>query len=546
MEKPSAAHYDYIVIGSGFGGSVSALRLAEKGYKVLVVEKGKRWKSADFPETNWNIQKYIWWPAARLFGFLKLNFFREVFVLSGVGVGGGSLVYANTHMMPKDSFYTHPGWAGLKNWREILPEFFERAKFMLGSTRYHREHPEDDALKSVAEDLGRAHTYGRVDYVGVYLGDTRAEKDPYFNGLGPARKGCIECAGCMVGCRHNAKNTLDKNYLWLAEKQFGAEIVAETEAVKIEYDNQKKEYTVTLRAGLGWNKKTYSVKSSGLVVAGGVLGTLHLLLTQKYITKTLPWLSDRLGENLLTNSEMLSGVVAADRRLNYGLAISSVFDPDDDTHIELCKFPDGSGSMYRLAMQAAGPGSPPVRTLKMFSNMIRRPGQFIRSFFATNPAPNSVILLIMQTLHNAMNMKLRRGIFGWKLVINNKGNKKVPSYIAVGQDVLYRYAKKVNGVPMNAATEILFGLSSTAHILGGCPPGTDKSDSVVDAGFRAHGYENFFILDGSVVPCNLGVNPSLTITALSEYAMALVPPKPGASVINLEARLKAPESFINH
>ncbi|MEY3404641.1 MAG: hypothetical protein RL161_71, partial [Bacteroidota bacterium] len=369
------------------------MRLAEKGYKVLVVEKGKRWKSSDFPETNWNLRKYIWWPAARLFGILKLNFFREVFVLSGVGVGGGSLVYANTHMMPKESFYTHPGWASLNDWRKVLIPFFERARFMLGSTRYERENPEDKVLKSVAEDMGRAHTYGRVDYVGVYLGDTREEKDPYFNGLGPKRKGCIECAGCMVGCRHNAKNTLDKNYLWLAEKEFGAEIVAETEATRIEYDDVKKQYSITLRSGLGLFKKNTTVQSSGLVVSGGVLGTLNLLLRQKYVTKTLPRLSDRLGENLLTNSEMLSGVVSADRRLNYGLAISSIFDPDEDTHIELCKFPDGSGSMYKLAMQAAGPGSPPIRTIKMIGNAFRRPRDFFRSFFAVNPAPNAVILL---------------------------------------------------------------------------------------------------------------------------------------------------------
>ena len=538
MTLPKHTAYDYVVIGSGFGGSVSSLRLAEKGYSVLVVEKGKHWKADDFPETNWNLRKYIWWPAARLFGFLKLNFFREVFVLSGVGVGGGSLVYANTHMMPKEPFYHHPGWSDLCDWKSVLPPFFERARFMLGSTLYERENPEDHVLRAVASDMGRLDTYGRVDYVGVYLGDTRQERDPYFNGLGPNRKGCIECAGCMVGCRHNAKNTLDKNYLWLAEKQFGAEIVAETEAVQIGFDQEKKEYVITLRTGLGWRKKITIVRSRGLVMSGGVLGTLHLLLKQKYVTKTLPRLSNRLGENLLTNSEMLSGVVAADRRLNYGLAISSVFDPDDDTHIELCKFPDGSGSMYKLALQAAGAGSPPVRVAKMIGEIIRRPGNFIRSTLARNPAPNAVILLIMQTIHSAMKMRLKRGLFGWRLAINNKGNEKVPSYIPIGQEVLHRYAKKVNGVPMNAGTEILFGLSSTAHILGGCPPGKSADDSVVDSGFRVHGYENFYILDGSIVPCNLGVNPSLTITALSEYAMSQVPAKSGANIRTLEERMK--------
>ncbi len=528
---------DFIVIGSGFGGSVSAMRLGEKGYKILVVEKGKRWKAKDFPKTNWNVRKYIWAPWLKLFGFLKLNFFREIFVLSGVGVGGGSLVYANTHMMPKDAFYRHPGWEGLRDWRTVLPAYFQKALFMLGSSRYEKENAEDKVLKEIADEMGRGHTYGRVDYVGVYLGDPATATDPYFKGLGPLRKGCIECAGCMVGCRHDAKNTLDKNYLWFAERLFGATILAETEAVRIEQEAGTGKYLVTLRTGLGWFKKTSVVRANGLVVSGGVLGTLDLLLRQKYVEKTLPNLSDRLGENLLTNSEMLSGVTAADRKLNHGLAISSIFDPDDDTHIELCKFPDHSGSMYRLATQAAGSGPPPVRTAKMIGNILLHPYDFLRSFLRINTAPNSVILLIMQTLHSAMRMKLTRGLFGWRLKFANDGTNKVPSYISAGQEVLYRYAKKVNGVPKNAVTEILFGLSSTAHILGGCPPAKSREEGVVDECFRVHGYDNFYILDGSIVPCNLGVNPSLTITALSEYAMDQVPVKPGSTARTLEGQL---------
>jgi cholesterol oxidase len=203
--------YDYIVIGSGFGGSVSAMRLAEKGCKVLVIEKGKRWQSDDFPKTNWNLKKYLWIPALRFFGFMKLSFFREVFILSGVGVGGGSLVYANTHMMPDEKFYSNKIWADLNHWKSVLAPFYEKARFMLGSMKYKKENPEDVVLREVARDMAREHTYGRVDYVGVYLGNPGKEEiDPYFNGLGPKRKGCIECAGCMVGCRYNAKNTLDK------------------------------------------------------------------------------------------------------------------------------------------------------------------------------------------------------------------------------------------------------------------------------------------------------------------------------------------------
>jgi cholesterol oxidase len=530
--------FDYIVIGSGFGGSVSSMRLAEKGYSVLVIEKGKRWKDADFPKSNWNIQKYLWIPLLKCFGFQKLTFFKEVFILSGVGVGGGSLVYANTHMLPRDSFYSNSRWAHFKDWKQALAPYFEKAKFMLGSEKYSREYEEDRVLKSVADDMGRGASYGRVDYVGVYLGDPKKEQDPYFKGLGPLRKGCIECAGCMVGCRYNAKNTLNKNYLWFAENMFGARILAETEVIKIEQTDG--EYRVYTQQSTTWFGKKESVyTSSGLVVSGGVLGTMDLLLRQKLVHKTLPDLSDTLGDNILTNSEMLSGVVAADRKLNHGLAISSIFNPDDDTHIELCKFPNGSGAMVRLAAMAAGNGTPMVRTLKMLGNMITQPVNFLRSLFNLKLAQSSIIFLIMQSLPNAMQMKLKKTILGSRLIMKNESGQKVPSFIPIGQDALFRYAKKVNGVPHNAITEIMFGLASTAHILGGCPMGKTKAEGVVDENFKVHGYSNFYILDGSIMPCNLGVNPSLTITALSEYAMDQIPAKESSLKQTLNERLNA-------
>ncbi|MFN3840275.1 MAG: GMC oxidoreductase [Cyclobacteriaceae bacterium] len=530
-------HYDYIVIGSGFGGSVSAMRLAEKGYRVLIIEKGKRWADSDFPKTNWNLKKYIWLPLLRWFGFLKLSFFREVFVLSGVGVGGGSLVYANTHMMPPDSFFNNPVWSSIKNWKSVLAPFYERARFMLGSERYEKENSEDVVLREVAKDINREATYAPVDSVGVYLGDPAHETDPYFKGLGPKRKGCIECAGCMVGCRHNAKNTLTKNYLWFAEKNFGATIIAETEVVRISV-NPDSSYSVEAKSSTRFRKSKHHIyTSNGIVVSGGVLGTLDLLLKQKYVYKTLPYLSDKLGDNVLTNSEMLSGVVAADRKLNHGLAISRVFNPDEHTHIELVKFPDKSGAMIRLAVMAAGKGHPLLRTAKMMANIITHPLAFLRSVFQTNPARNSVIFLIMQSLPNAMKLRLKKGITGFSLSFRNESTQKVPSFIPIGQDVLYRYAKKVNGVPQNAFSEVMFGLASTAHILGGCPVGINSEQGVVNERFEAYGYKNFYILDGSIIPCNLGVNPSLTITALSEYAMSLVPKKPGTEGKTLDEQL---------
>lgn len=529
--------FDYIVIGSGFGGSVSAMRLAEKGYSVLVIEKGKRWHANDFPTTNWNIRKYLWLPLVKCFGFQKLTFFKEVFIISGVGVGGGSLVYANTHMMPKASFYTNPIWSHFKDWKSVLNPFYEKAKFMLGSEKYSKEYEEDKILKSVAEDMGRGSSYSRVDYVGVYQGNPKKETDPYFKGLGPLRKGCTECAGCMVGCRYNAKNTLDKNYLWFAENMFGAHVMAETRVTKIEQISN--EYHIHTEQSTSWfGKKKQIFISNGLVVSGGVLGTMNLLLRQKYVYKTLPHLSDKLGENILTNSEMLSGVVSADRKLNHGVAISTIFEPDEHTHIELCKFPDGSGAMMRLAVMAAGQGTPVVRTVKMLGNIFTQPWNFIRSVFNFKLAETGIIFLIMQSLPNAMQMKLRKGIFGTRLMMNNDSGQKVPSFIPIGQETLYRYAKKVNGVPHNAFSEIMFGLASTAHILGGCPMGKSKEEGVVDENFKVHGYSNFYILDGSIMPCNLGVNPSLTITALSEYAMDKIATKENTNVENLDRRLQ--------
>jgi cholesterol oxidase len=524
--------FDYIVVGSGFGGSVSAMRLSEKGYKVLIIEKGKRWRNEDYPMSNWNMAKYLWMPLVKCFGIQKLTFFKQVFIISGVGVGGGSLVYANTHMMPKESFYTNKIWADIKDWKSILQPYYERAKFMLGSIQYTKEYEEDRILKEVAIEMGRGHTYGHVDYVGVYMGDPNKETDPYFKGLGPVRKGCIECAACMVGCRENAKNTLDKNYLWFAENMFDAQILAETLVTKVEHIGD--EYLIHTESSTSWFKKNKKIyRSRGLVMSGGVLGTMDLLLKMKYKSKTLD-LSDMLGHNILTNSEMLSGIVASDRKLNHGIAINSIFDPDENTHIELCKFPDGSGAMQKMGVMAAGNGSAPVRTAKMIGNMVTQPIRFLRTIFNSNIARSSVIFLIMQELENSMRMVWRGG----KMKMQNDSGQKVPSYIPIGQEALYRYAEKVNGVPQNAFSEILFSLASTAHILGGCPMGKTKKEGVIDENFKVHGYENFYILDGSIMPCNLGVNPSLTITALSEYAMDRIPAKSGIAAKTLSQRME--------
>ncbi|MBW8051081.1 MAG: GMC family oxidoreductase, partial [Cytophagales bacterium] len=499
--------YDYIVIGSGFGGSVSAMRLAEKGYSVLILEKGKAYQAKDFPKTNWNFPKFFWAPLIKWFGFQKLSFFKEVFILSGVGVGGGSLVYANTHMFPPDEFFSNTAWSYFKDWKKVLEPFYEKARFMLGTTKNKSFDREDEVLQEVARDMGRESSFEGVN-VGVYFGDTEKEVDPYFKGLGPKRKGCIECAGCMVGCRHNAKNTLDKNYLFFAKK-FGSEIEAERMVEQIEF--REDHYHIHTHSSTSWfkrNKETFI--SKGLVVSGGVLGTMNILLKQKHKNKTLTALSDKLGENLRTNSESLCGVTAPKEKLNHGLAITSIFNPDEKTHIEVVKYPDGSDAMRLFSTLATGPGHPVIRIIKLFFNILKNPFKFLKIMVGKNWAKKSVIFLVMQSVENSMKMVYKRFPF-FRISIWNKKENRVLPYIDIGQKVMLDYAKKINGIPQNTITEVLFNMSTTAHIIGGCPMGKNKAEGVVNDKFEVHGYPRMYILDGSIIPCNLGVNPSLTI-----------------------------------
>lgn len=515
---------DHIVIGSGFGGSVSAMRLAEKGYSVLVLEKGRRWRAEDFPRTNWSVRKFLWAPLLRCFGPQQIELLNRIMVLSGAGVGGGSLIYANTHMMPGDAFFLHPAWSRFGDWKDRLAAHYATARYMLGSTRYEQEGPEDRVLAEIARDMGKAGTYQPVDHVGVYLGDPTTPRDPYFKGLGPLRTGCTACANCMVGCRYNAKNTLDKNYLWFAER-FGARIEAETEVTRIEHvDGVYHVHTVSSTA---WMRKRRQVfRSKGLVVSAGVMGTLKLLMCQKHELRTLPLLSDRLGASLRTNSESICGISGIPEKMNHGVAISRVFEPDEHTHIELVKYGDGSGAMGLLAVMAAGEGPPLLRVAKSIWNTLTQPRKAF-NVLRRDFGRHSIILLVMQSLDSAVRVCWKKGLFGGRLSVAHDGGKRVPAFIGIGQEVMHRYVEKTGGTAMNALPEVLLDMSSTAHILGGCPMGADASDGVVNERFEAFGYPELRILDGSIIPANLGVNPSLTITALSEYAMSLVPQKPG-------------------
>lgn len=510
--------YDYIIVGSGFGGSVSAMRLAQKGYQVLVLEKGKRYESGDFPKTNWNLKKYLWVPFFRWFGFLKLTFFKKLFVVSGVGVGGGSLVYANTLLEPLNGFYEVIPVQD-KDWKQALSPFFTAAKRMLGVTQVKGHYADDMLLKEVATDLGVGDTYKKVD-VGVYYNEDKTPQDPYFNGEGPLRTPCTECAGCMVGCRHNAKNTLDKNYLWFAER-YGAQIKPMTQAEKIEWNREENLYTVFTRSPFS-SRLSGNYQTRGLVFSGGVLGTLELLFKQKFKYQTLPNLSDHLGKNILSNSESISGVIGANQKLNNGVSISSMIQADENTNVELCKFPDGSGSLFRLAFMTSGGGPVWKRILKLIWGCISHPKDLWTWIRKGQDPRTAVVVLVMQQLKNALTMKWS----GRKMILRAAPNSPpIPVFIPAGFDVMQRLARKTKGVAVSALTETVFNMSTTAHILGGCPMGESIDKGVVNERFEAYGYPKMYILDGSIMPANIGVNPSLTITALAEYAMDQIPEK---------------------
>jgi cholesterol oxidase len=527
--------YDYIIIGSGFGGSVAGLRLAEKGYNVLMLEQGKRFNPEDFPKTNWNLPKYIWWPAMRLFGFQRISFFPTTSILSGTGVGGGSLVYANTLYIPPDEFFRNDLWSKFGNWKETLEPFFEKASFMLGRQQYKKQNFEDQTLEEVSKEMNAHDTFDTV-HVGVYLDGEEEPKDPYFNGSGPLRKSCIECGGCMVGCREGAKNSLDRNYLWFAEKN-GLEILAETKAEKIIYkDDLYHVETRHITSLFRGKRKLFTAK--GIVVAAGTLGTLELLLKQKYKYNTLPHLSDALGSELRTNAETLCAVSCAPVKLNNGLAITSVFKPDPHTHVEIVKYPDDSNAMkWFFGLSAAGAKTSMGRTWKLLTKSLSHPLHFLKIVFNFRWSSNLVIFLVMQTIDNAMKMVWKKNWRGGKIKIDNRGHKKVPAYIPIGQEVMERYAKKVGGISQNILLEVIFNRPTTAHILGGCPMSDSAGTGVVNKNLKTHGYPDFYIADGSIVQGNIGVNPSLTITAMAEYAMDNIPYKNGSPVTDLSKQL---------
>lgn len=527
--------FDFVIIGSGFGGSVSAMRLAEKGYKVLVLERGKRFHAEDFPKTNWNIFKFLWLPALRCFGIMGVNFLDDIMILNGSGVGGGSLVYAATLIRPGQSVYQAEEWRGLADWETELKPYYDTAERMLGVTRNPRLWPADEILRDIASELGKADTF-KPTPVGIYFGEEGQTKpDPFFDGAGPARTGCIHCGGCMVGCQHNAKNTLDKNYLYLAEKN-GAEVRPEATVLDIRplYGPQTDEarYELVYERTTDWFfKRQTAVRARNVVVSAGVLGTNNLLLQCRDETQSLPKLSPRLGMMVRSNSEALMGATAREDKVDYsqGVAITSHFWVDDVTSVEPVRYPRGSSLMRNLAVPLVDlRGSAWQRFGRFINYGLRNPYDFLKSRFLPDWARDSTILLIMQTVENRMRLKRGRSLytlFRQGLVSERDRSLPIPAVVEAGRKVVERFAARVNGIPMASINEVLLDKPSTAHILGGCGIGRDETSGVIDTNHQAFNYPGLYVVDGSVIPANLGVNPSLTITALAERAMSKIPAK---------------------
>ncbi len=521
--------YDYVIIGSGFGGSVSAMRLTEKGYSVLVIEKGKRFRDEDFAKSNWQYWKYLWLPALRAFGVLQISLLKGVMVLHGAGVGGGSLGYANVLEVPTDETFATPAWNQPLKWGEALKPHYQTAKQMLGVARNPKLWKADLILKDFAEERGMGRTF-RATEVGAYFGDPGAlVPDPYFGGAGPARAGCRHCGGCMVGCRYNAKNTLPKNYLYFAEKN-GAEIKAETEVVDVK-PAEGGEYEVVFRDSTKLFKKARKVRAKNVIFSAGVMGTMRLLLTLRDVRKSLPNLSPKLGTMVRTNSEGLLGSVARKSEINYseGVAISSIYNHDEMTRVEPVRYPDGSSLMRFLAAPLIDTKvGVPMRILKFLWWSATHPVDFLRALVLPGWAHNVTILLIMQHADNRMKFRMGRGLFTLfkiGLVAEEESGYKINAKVEGSHEITREFARRINGVALGSIGENLLGLPTTAHILGGAPVGKNAQEGAVDESFKLHNYEGLYVIDGSIMPANPGVNPSLTIAALAEYAMSRIPPK---------------------
>jgi cholesterol oxidase len=535
-----AYDYDWLVIGSGFGGSVSALRLSEKGYSVGVLECGRRFADAQLPRSTWDVRRYFWAPRLGMRGIFRISIFKDVAIVSGAGVGGGSLGYANTLYRARRRFYEDPQWADLADWETALAPHYDVAERMLGVVAYDEDDHADDLLREYAREIGVENTYAKTR-VGVFLSEPgRTVPDPYFGGAGPDRTGCLRCGRCMVGCPHGAKNTLVKNYLWLAERA-GAEVLPERMAVDVRPlgapDGSDGYEVVTERPGAWLRRRRQTFTARGVVVAAGALGTNRLLATA-----SLPRLSDRVGDLVRTNSEAIVAVTlppgAPD--ITRRVAITGSIYPDPDTHVETVVYGEAGDSISALYTLLVGDGTRVTRPLKLLRAAGRHPLTFLRLFDPRGWSRRTIIVLVMQTLDNAIALRTRRTLGGGvRLQTEQDPERPIPTYMPVANHFAQWLARRTGGVAQSSFMEALANVPSTAHILGGAAIGAAPASGVVDARQRAFGYENLLVCDGAAVPANVGVNPSLTITAMAEHAMSHVPPAAGYGDAAVTSRAKA-------
>ena len=528
---PAEEQYDFIIVGSGFGGSVSALRLLEKGYRVLVVEEGRRWRAHDFPKSNWNVRRFLWMPLLGCHGIQRLDWLGDVLVLGGAGVGGGSLVYANMLVVPPADAFAQ-GWPGGPGMRERLSPHFETARRMLGATPPPALWPAEEHLRAFARSLGREAQFSQPE-VGVLFGAPCGQEggqpipDPYFNGQGPPRAACTLCGGCMVGCRHDAKNTLDKNYLYLAEK-LGARVLPETRATLVEPDGNGG-YFVHTRRSTGWPLRARKrLHGQNVILAAGALGSVDLLLASKE-RGTLPRLSSALGKYLRTNSEIICGARSRAARVDHsqGLAIASDVQADAETHLQIVRYPAGSDVMGLLGTLAVAGGGRMPRALRWFARCLGHPLDFLRNLVPVGWAKRTVVVLAMQSLDNALTLvRKRRWLLGRNLGTRRAmGAPPIPTYLPLANQAAKFVAERMDGFALNAINEVLLGVPITAHVLGGARMGETPEQGVVGPDCRVFGHPGLWVVDGAVIPANLGANPSLTIAAVAEHAMSHIPVK---------------------
>jgi len=533
-----STHWDFVIVGSGFGGSVSALRLTEKGYRVLVLEKGRRFDKKDFPTSNWDVKRWLWQPELGLRGIFQMSFFPHVTILHGVGVGGGSLVYANTLPMPKDDFFEKGSWAGLAEWKKELARHYATAKTMLGAAPNPSLTRGDKVLKEIAEEIGRGDHWAPTD-VAVYFGKPDVEvPDPYFGGEGPSGVGGNFCGAGVTGCRVGAKNTLDRNYLYLAERR-GAQVLAETEVRYVRprdgAADGSRGYGIEAVTESDGEARTRTFTADQVIFAGGVLGTVPLLLRLKEDDTCLPALSTRVGDMVRTNNEALIGVVSPNSEDDFskGVAITSILHTDEVSHLEPVRYAEGSGFFRVLSLPHAPGNNVLVRLGGTVRGFLRQPLMWLRIATVRDFGKQSQVLLYMRTLEGSLRLRLGRNVYtGFRrgMVTELEPGTAAPTaFMKEATELAERFAKKVGGVAMTILTETIAGTPTTAHILGGACIGRDAASGVIDTQHRVFGYQGLYVIDGSAVSANPGVNPSLTITALAERAMSFVSPKPAGS-----------------